>query len=257
MKKTLFIALSMILSLTMSAQTTKTIKGAVIDKNGNPLPGAQIEATGGAETTTVDADGTFSMEVPIWLKSVTASYPGMKNKKLKVSNDDMIFTMNSKHTLQWFVEGIGGISLKEKIDPTANFGVMGGVLGNWGGYARFSIITERQGSDVEDHPVLPTATVGVIKDLGKNFYGYLGGGYSTIAYGRTYTVYSSYYDSSIKGTRNYSYNYSYADYKSAYAFDIGFIYKLVEHLVVSAGYTIKTDFGHLNHDIIVGVGYAF
>ncbi|WP_417471148.1 carboxypeptidase-like regulatory domain-containing protein, partial [Leyella stercorea] len=41
------------------AQSTRIIKGAVVDKNGNPLPGATVEATNGAESTTVDADGTF------------------------------------------------------------------------------------------------------------------------------------------------------------------------------------------------------
>lgn len=240
MKKTLFIALSMILSLTMSAQTTKTIKGAVIDKNGNPLPGAQIEATGGAESTTVDADGTFSMEVPIWLKSVTASYPGMKNKKLKVSNDDMIFTMSNKDARQWFIEGVGGITIKDRMNDAPTFGLMGGVLGKWGGYARLSLVMES--SDTHSDNILPTATMGAIKGLGKNFYLYFGGGYSTIGVGK--------YD--------YYYSYKQARHWSAGTVDLGLIYKPINHLVVSLGYTIKSDFdSYWNHDIMAGVGYAF
>lgn len=250
MKKTLFIALSMILSLTLSAQTTKTIKGAVIDKNGNPLPGAQIEATGGAETTTVDADGTFSMEVPIWLKSVTASYPGMKNKKLKVSNDDMIFTMSNKDARQWFIEGVGGITIKDRMNDAPTFGLMGGFLGNWGGYARLSLVMES--SDTHSDAVLPTATMGAIKGLVKNFYLYFGGGYSTIGIGsgEYYFYYGNYYYYDDSG--------NYAHHCSAGTVDLGLIYKPINHLVVSLGYTIKSDFdGYWNHDIMAGVGYAF
>ena len=255
MKKTLFIALSMILSLTMSAQTTKTIKGAVIDKNGNPLPGAQIEATGGAETTTVDADGTFSMEVPIWLKSVTASYPGMKNKKLKVSNDDMIFTMSNKDARQWFIEGIGGISIKEGMSNATTFGLMGGFLGKWGGYARFSIAL---GSDLKEDVTIPTVTIGAIKSLGKNFYGFFGGGFARIARWRDYSYWSYNYDYSTNTSTQYTIDNSYTKQDPAGAFDLGLIYKPINHLVVSVGYTIKTDFDdHMNHDVNVGVGYAF
>lgn len=56
--------------------TTKIITGKVVDKTGEPLPGALVSATGGAETVATEADGTFTIEVPVWLKNLTASYAG-------------------------------------------------------------------------------------------------------------------------------------------------------------------------------------
>lgn len=83
-----------VLSMSAMAQATRTIKGAVIDRTGNPLPGATVEAKGGAESTTTDADGTFSMEVPIWLKSATAKYSGYKDQTKKVGMGDLLFEMS-------------------------------------------------------------------------------------------------------------------------------------------------------------------
>ena len=59
-------------------QTTKIIKGIVTDTSGNPVAGAEIRSTGGAEITTSDADGAYEMEVPFYLKSVTVTSPGYK-----------------------------------------------------------------------------------------------------------------------------------------------------------------------------------
>ena len=86
----------------IAQSTTKVVTGAVIDKNGNPLPGAIVEATGGAESTVVDADGTFSIEVPIWLKSLTTRYAGMKSKKKNLNGRDMIFLLRPD-TDSWFI----------------------------------------------------------------------------------------------------------------------------------------------------------
>ena len=85
MRKKLFMMLLMGgVLMVAKAQSTKEVKGVVIDKNGNPLPGAKVQATGGAETAVTDADGTFNIEVSRWLKSLTATYPGMISKKAKL-----------------------------------------------------------------------------------------------------------------------------------------------------------------------------
>ncbi len=67
-----------------NAASTRTITGVVIDKDEVPIADATVEATGGAETVTTNAEGVFTMEIPFWLKSITVSYPGMKSKKYKL-----------------------------------------------------------------------------------------------------------------------------------------------------------------------------
>lgn len=95
MRKLIFSLLLAGVTVMTSAQTTRVVTGAVIDKYGNPIPEAKVEATGGAESTVTNADGTFSIEVSQWLKSLTASYPGMAKvvKNIK-PNKEILFKMN-------------------------------------------------------------------------------------------------------------------------------------------------------------------
>ncbi len=88
-------------ALSLSAQSTRVITGAVIDKNGNPLPNALVEATGGAESVITDADGTFSIEVPATLKSLTAKYSGFKEKKIKLKEaNQVIFELSPEEKVR-------------------------------------------------------------------------------------------------------------------------------------------------------------
>lgn len=57
--------------------TTKIITGIVVDKGGEPVAGAYVNATNGPETVETAQDGSYSIEVPVWLKSLTASYYGL------------------------------------------------------------------------------------------------------------------------------------------------------------------------------------
>lgn len=57
--------------------TTKIITGVVVDGEGVPVAGAFVNATYGAETVETGSDGSYSIEVPVWLKCLTASYPGL------------------------------------------------------------------------------------------------------------------------------------------------------------------------------------
>lgn len=95
MKKLIFSLLFAGVTTMATAQTTRVVTGAVIDKYGNPIPEARVEATGGAENTLTNADGTFSIEVSQWLKSLTVSYPGMGKvvKKIKPGKE-ILFKMD-------------------------------------------------------------------------------------------------------------------------------------------------------------------
>lgn len=69
---------NMVKAVADNPQPTKTIHGVVTDEMGNPISGALVEATGGAENTYTAQDGTFTLEVSKWLLSATASYGNSK-----------------------------------------------------------------------------------------------------------------------------------------------------------------------------------
>lgn len=245
MKKIFFMLALALVSMAAMAQTTRIIKGAVVDADGNPLPGATVEATNGAESTTVDADGSFSLEVPRWLNTATARYAGMRNKKLKVQDGDMVFRMSPNTDIGWFLNLVGGIVLLDRSDDeysivpatTYSIGLMGGFLGNWGGYAK---LLWPLNSSVVNEPAVPTVTVGVTKRMFSFMHGYFGAGY-----GKVNTPYS--YASDFYESHN----------SDGVVFDLGAIFLVKNHLSTNVGVSCVTDFDKLNLYIQVGVGYVF
>ena len=175
MKKLLFSLISLGVAFFMSAQseTTGVIHGVVIDKNGNPLPGAMVQSTGGAETVLVESDGTFELEVPIWLQTVSASYPGMGVKKQRVDfNNQMIFKLAPRSKFG-FINLMGGYAVgTAESCGSAIIGLMGGYLDNWGVYGKLGVPTA--GEDLINGL---QAIVGGIKHVYGGLYGYLGVGY--------------------------------------------------------------------------------
>lgn len=112
MRRFILLTLLTVFSLTFAfAQSTREVRGTVIDVYGNPIPGARVEATGGAETTVTDADGTFSIEVSQWLVSLTVTYPGLGSKTVNLQNgqNEYLVRMQKKST-SWRVRVGGGMS---------------------------------------------------------------------------------------------------------------------------------------------------
>lgn len=231
-----------ICALGANAQNTKVITGAVIDKNGNPLPNALVEATGGAESVTTDADGSFRIEVPIWLKSLTAKYAGLKDNRIKINNRSQLIFEMKPQTGSWFLDAAYSVNFGDVTFSRA--GLMGGYLGNWGGYAK---VMMPFGGDLGE--VVPSVTIGAIKQIAKPAYLYLGAGYSPV-FGIYYSGYSNYYN----GTYNY---YSYSDYEGGAMFEAGAIFKF-NKINFSIGYAFSTSFdSYTNHSLQFSVGYCF
>jgi len=86
----------MVAAVADNPQSTKTIHGLVTDKAGNPISGALVEATGGAENTYTGPDGTFTLEVPKWLLSATASYGNNKKTLNLDGKSDLHFIIKDK-----------------------------------------------------------------------------------------------------------------------------------------------------------------
>ena len=210
--------------------TTRVITGAVIDKNGNPLPGAIVSATGGAETVTADADGSFTIEVPLWLKSLTASYPGLGEKKMKTKvSQPMVFTLQKNRT-QGFVNLIGACAFQLGApdggpSPVGQLGIMAGVYRSWGAYAKitFGIAGGGRDSYGEKFDHSPSVTVGVIKRISPTVNLFLGLG-ACYNYGMGYN--NGHYDEYID---DYVYNRHY-EMCYAHAFETGAIVRFSDKL---------------------------
>lgn len=84
------------------AQTTRVYKGTVLDPKGNPLAGATVGSFGGAEVTTTDANGNFTLEASRWLKNIIVTNPGMEDKKKSPQkNPENLVVKMSTHDAQW------------------------------------------------------------------------------------------------------------------------------------------------------------
>lgn len=225
MKKLLFVLVVACSSIVALAQNTRVIKGAVVDKNGNPLPGAVVEATNGAESTVVDADGTFSLEVPIWLKSITAKYAGMRDKKLSTNRNDHVFYMSKKTQGHWFANFSYGACFSNQTDYYSRIGVMAGYYASWGAYARIMPSTETG---------IPSFSVGVMKNIKNRVIPYLG-------FGVTEALEYCYGCNSLHG-------------RVSGQVDIGALVNVSSKFHINVGYSINFE---LTHELIVGVGYTF
>ncbi len=215
----------------MAQNNQRTVKGFVIDNNGSPIAGAEVIATGGGETAITDADGSFSMTVSPFLKTLTATYTGMGSKKLKTRFDrDMIFRMRPEKG-NWFLNAVGIVSIGEELIGGGG-GLMGGYLGKWGGYLKATI----------DDYICPNITVGVIKSFSRKVYGYLGVGYGQIAIEDYYYFYN-------KDEESYN--------EDAIAMEAGCIFKTSRHFNITVGYTLAAYDYTLRHTVNVGVGYVF
>ena len=159
---------------TRRSTRTRTVQGIVIDKNGYPLAGASVTATGGQESTIVSSDGTFSLQVPEWLKSVTVKHKGFLNKKMKIQDGEMLVKMKKR---EWFLNLAGGYSFENDTYPNntihedGEIGLMFGTIANWGWYVKPLYCIESEGFSL---------AAGITKKITEPLYLYAGIGFTTI-----------------------------------------------------------------------------
>lgn len=244
MKKllTLAAAAAMTVAGAFAQESQRTVHGFVIDNNGNPIAGAEVTATGGGASAISDADGSFTMQVSPFLKTLTATYSGMASKKIKVDfNSDIIIALKEQWRTRAFVNAIGNICFNSYANGGGG-GVMGGVIGKWGGYGKVTV----------DNNVSITATAGVIKGITPKIYAFLGIGYGSV-YWEDWGSYS-YYN---------GYNYQYYHWEDSsndagIAIDFGGIIKLSKHFNLTISYTpVITPDGDSSHNMNIGCGYVF
>ena len=81
-----------ILSKAQGTQQSKLVKGTVVDKNGEPVIGANVIVKGTTNGTITDIDGNFSLEAPGNAKLVV-SYIGYEAQEIAVGNQTKLKVM--------------------------------------------------------------------------------------------------------------------------------------------------------------------
>ena len=204
MKRFVYFIAILAVCVSAAAQPQRVLKGAVVDKKETPLPGAKVSTLNGSQVATVNNDGTFSIEVPIWTESLIAQYSGMKNKKMKVDGSDMIFRMDPTQKAFWFLCGDLSIVLNDRGIAGA---LMVGYMGKWGGYGKATLgAISRRPRDL----LYQNYTAGVTKRIIAPLHAFVGVGI----------------DSNSSG---------------AFCVELGLIGKIGKHLLVNGGYQINAN----------------
>lgn len=83
-----------------------TVYGTVVDKNGEPLPGAKVSIIGQSHSAFTDIDGRFNIKCQAGAKKIRVSYPKLRDVKRKIHPDMSISIGRSWRQVperyQWF-----------------------------------------------------------------------------------------------------------------------------------------------------------
>lgn len=176
-----------------AADAQRTLKGRVIDKDGNPIAGAKVENANGNEQVTTDMNGRFTLETRLDVKKVNVYYTGMQTTKKK-AKQHMLIKMgqtnwwNEKpNKYKWLIGVETAIPDMDEVKPA--FGLTIGRVKNFGWYLKGvysssqSTVGETSGSTGdpwmtgEMKPSYWSAVVGGIVRLNSPFHLYVGVGY--------------------------------------------------------------------------------
>lgn len=95
--KYLFICILCITSFSIFGQAKKDIGGKIIDKTGNPLPGASvIEKNNSNNGVTSDYNGGFIISVNEKTTSLVVSYLGFETKTVQITSDNLTITLTEE-----------------------------------------------------------------------------------------------------------------------------------------------------------------
>lgn len=93
MKRWFLAVVPVLLSLTVSAQNNRVVRGVVFDDSRKPMEGVVILADMSGEKTKTLRDGTFQMSIPQFSKKITASLDGFISHSLEVDGSYLVFTL--------------------------------------------------------------------------------------------------------------------------------------------------------------------
>ncbi len=126
MRKNLLLGLVLMLLIAFQAlaQTDVTISGRLVDKDGQPIPGANVYVKGTKIGTVTDADGNYTITVPQGAV-LTFAAAGYDERSVKIANQTVInLTMEEEQ-----IEAITVTSYGQVIDKTTTTGAISAVSG--------------------------------------------------------------------------------------------------------------------------------
>lgn len=168
----------------------------------------------------------------------------------------------------WFATGLYSINIANNGHTYSKIGVMGGYLGNWGGYAKvaFDLVGSRTPNIVGGFTKRLT-TFNSWNLMPSALYIYFGVGCGNVQHAGDHhnpDEIITLPDGSTQWVPSDEPSKTYWDGGTQAMFDIGLIYRYL-HLNFNLGYSITPDFGFLsgggadapNHSIQIGIGYTF
>jgi len=78
--------LSWLSALAVPTEQQRTIRGKVVEENGDPIPGVTIVVKGTTVGTITDLDGRFSLNIPANAQTLSISFVGMTAKEVTIGS---------------------------------------------------------------------------------------------------------------------------------------------------------------------------
>lgn len=118
MNKKLFTFLCSALVAQMAFAQTGSIKGSVLDSNGQPVIGATIQVVGSKQATVSDIDGNFTIPNVDAKSTVSISYLGMQTVTVKAADKMQVVLKDDYQNLEDVVViGYGSAKAKDLTSP--------------------------------------------------------------------------------------------------------------------------------------------
>ena len=102
----------------------KIITGKVIDKDGNPIVGANVVVTGTTKGTMTDVDGKYSLDVSPDAKSLTITFIGMQPQEVSIGEKTQIDITMTEAAIGLDEVVVVGYGVQKKMDITGSVAVV-------------------------------------------------------------------------------------------------------------------------------------
>lgn len=264
-----FLLIVALLPICTGALAQSVIRGKVVDKNGNPVVGTRITLADTGESVSTDFYGAFEIEAAPGSK-IIADCVGMQEKKA-VINDGAVITLtkttawNRKPNKYDVLVGLQCAGVMNS-DKAPSFGLMGGVVKQFGGYAKCILSSDilsgravrcdvdatwTQFTDAVSKDYWTTgktstsfiyAAGGVMSRLGCPLYCYVGGGYYQLING-----------AELHPDESGTVHWAAVKKTDGLALDLGLMLKMGP-VTINAGLGIPVGF---NSFAIFGLGFSF